>query len=45
MEESKVVWKYKKHVFTNIIILELFEKVFHPQKINKWLQLGFDPFE
>jgi hypothetical protein len=45
MEESKVVWKYKKHVFTNIIILELFEKVFHPQKIYKWLQLGFDPFE
>lgn len=44
LEEAKILCTQKQQSFTSVIDQELIEKVYHPQQIQKWSNVGFDPF-
>jgi len=44
LEEAKILCRQKQQTFTSVIDQELIEKVYHPQQIEKWASVGFDPF-
>lgn len=44
LEEAKILCRQKQQTFTTVIEQELIEKVYHPQRIEKWTSVGFDPF-